>query len=192
MPLTECMSHLFVYTSAPVHPPVENVCVEKNVMTDPIATDLIQHSTLIGDLTPEQCTDLSDITVIRELGDGEVLIEQGETDESLHIIGVGALAVERKTAGGDQVTLHILKPGDLAGEMGFVDGTEHSATLRAVGKTVVVSLRRQDLETILPSKPEVVYGVMRGVVRTVHRILREMNLHYVELNNYITKTHGRY
>ena len=161
-------------------------------MTDPIASDLIQHSTLISDLTPEQCTDLSDISVIRELGDGEVLIEQGKTDETLHIIGVGALAVERKTAGGDQVTLHVLKAGDLAGEMGFVDGTEHSATLRAVGKTVVVSLRRQDLETILPSKPEVVYGVMRGVVRTVHRILREMNLHYVELNNYITKTHGRY
>jgi CRP-like cAMP-binding protein len=76
--------------------------------------------------------------------------------------------------------------------MGFVDGTERSANLRAVGKTVVVSLRRQDLETLLSSKPEVVYGVMRGVVRTVHRILREMNLQYVELNNYITKTHGRY
>jgi CRP-like cAMP-binding protein len=76
--------------------------------------------------------------------------------------------------------------------MGFVDGTEHSASLRAVGKTAVVSLRRQDLEAVLTSKPEVVYGVMRGVVRTVHRILREMNLQYVELNNYITKTHGRY
>ena len=161
-------------------------------MTDPIASDLIQHSTLISDLTPEQCTDLSDIAVIRNLEDGEVLSKQGEIDETLHIIGEGTLAVERETTGGDQVTLHVLKPGDLAGAMGFVDGTEHSATLRAVGKTVVVDLRRQDLETILSSKPEVVYGVMRGVVRTVHRILREMNLHYVELNNYITKTHGRY
>ena len=124
-------------------------------MTDLSASDLIQHSTLISDLTPEQCTALSDIAVIREFGDAEVLIKQGETDETLHIIGVGKLAVERTTPGG-----------------------EH--------------LRRQDLETILSSKPEVVYGVMRGVVRTVHRILREMNLQYVELNNYITKTHGRY
>jgi hypothetical protein len=33
---------------------------------------------------------------------------------------------------------------------------------------------------------------MRGTIRTVHRILREINLQYVELNNYITKTHGRY
>jgi len=161
-------------------------------MTDPIASDLIQHSTLISDLTQEQCSDLSAITEVRELEDQEVLSKQGETDDTLHIIGSGALAVERETAGGDQVTLHVLKPGDLAGAMGFVDGTEHSATLRAVGKTVVVSLRRQDLESILASNPEVVYGVMRGVVRTVHRILREMNLQYVELNNYITKTHGRY
>jgi len=161
-------------------------------MTDLSASDLIQHSTLISDLTPEQCTALSDIAVILELEDAEVLIEQGETDETLHIIGVGKLAVERTTPGGEQATLHILKPGDLAGEMGFIDGTEHSATLRAVGKTIVVSLRRQDLETILSSKPDVVYAVMRGVVRTVHRILREMNLQYVELNNYITKTHGRY
>ena len=161
-------------------------------MTNPIASDLIQHSTLISDLTPEQCADLSVIAVIRELDDGEVLSKQGEIDETLHIVGKGALAVERETAGGDQVTLHILKPGDLAGAMGFVDGTEHSATLQAVGQTVVVSLRRQDMESILSDKPEVVYGVMRGVVRTVHRILRDMNLQYVELNNYITKTHGRY
>lgn len=161
-------------------------------MTDPTASDLIQHSTLISDLTPDQCSDLSTITVVRNLEDQEVLSKQGETDDTLHIIGSGALAVERETSGGDQVTLHVLRPGDLAGAMGFVDGTEHSATLRAVGKTVVVSLRRQDLESILTSKPEVVYGVMRGVVRTVHRILREMNLQYVELNNYITKTHGRY
>ena len=86
-------------------------------MTNPIASDLIQHSTLISDLTPEQCADLSDIAVIRELGDGEILSKQGEIDETLHIVGKGALAVERETAGGDQVTLHILKPGDLAGAM---------------------------------------------------------------------------
>jgi hypothetical protein len=29
-------------------------------------------------------------------------------------------------------------------------------------------------------------------MRTVHRILRSMNLQYVELTNYIAKQHGRY
>jgi CRP-like cAMP-binding protein len=154
--------------------------------------DLIQHSALVSDLTPEQCVELSEISSVQLVKNGEVLIQQGDTDEALNIIAAGTLAAERKTAGGDTVTLHILKPGDLAGAMGFVDGTEHSATLRALGDTTVVSLRRHDLESVLTSNPALVYGVMRGVIRSVHRILREMNLQYVELNNYITKTHGRY
>lgn len=154
--------------------------------------DLIQHSALTSDLTPEQCVELSEITGVQLVKSGDALIQQGDIDEALHIIGEGTLAAERKTAGGDTVTLHILKPGDLAGAMGFVDGTEHTATLRALGDTTVITLRRHDLESVLHSSPELVYGVMRGVIRGVHRILREMNLQYVELNNYITKTHGRY
>lgn len=154
--------------------------------------NLIERSALIADLNSEQCAELSDITRVQLVKNGETLIEQGNVDESLHIVGYGNLAAERLTAGGDTITLHVLKPGDLAGAMGFVDGTEHTATLRALGDTTVVSLRRQDLESVLQSSPELVYGVMRGVVRSVHQIMREMNLQHVELNNYITKTHGRY
>lgn len=161
-------------------------------MNNPSTCDLIQHSSLISDLNQAECEDLSSIATSRTLQDKEVLIEQGQKDETLHIVSSGALAVERGTSGSDSITLHILKPGDLAGEMGFVDGTEHSATLRAMGPTSVVSISRKDLESLLPTKPEVVYGLMRGIVRTAHRILREMNLQSVELSNYITKVHGRY
>jgi CRP/FNR family cyclic AMP-dependent transcriptional regulator len=161
-------------------------------VNDTNTCDLIQHSSLISDLNEKQCSDLSSVATSRALQDQEVLIEQGQSDETLHIVASGALAVERTTSGGDTITMHILKPGDLAGEMGFVDGTEHSATLRAMGPTSVVSISRQDLESLLPDKPEVVYGLMRGIIRTAHRILREMNLQSVELSNYITKVHGRY
>lgn len=154
--------------------------------------NLIERSALIVDLNPEQCATLSDITNVRLVKDGEVLIKEGDVDESLHIVGYGNLAVERQTSGGEHITLHILKPGALAGAMGFVDGAEHTATLRALGDTTVVSLRRQDLESVLHSNPDLVYGVMRGIIRSVHQIMREMDLQHVELNNYITKTHGRY
>lgn len=161
-------------------------------MDNPQTCNLIERSALIADLNPEQCAELSDITTVRLVKNGEALIKQGEIDDALHIVGYGNLAAERQTTGGDTITLHVLKPGDLAGAMGFIDGTEHTATLRALGDTTVTSLKRQDLEAVLHSNPELVYGVMRGVVRSVHLIMREMNLQHVELNNYITKTHGRY
>jgi CRP-like cAMP-binding protein len=165
---------------------------EEGIVNNTNACELIQHSSLINDLDESQCSDLSAIATTRTLENNEVLIEQGQSDESLHIVASGALAVERSTSGGDTVTLHILKSGDLAGEMGFVDGTDHTATLRAMGPTSVVSISREDLESMLKSKPEVVYGLMRGIIRTAHRILREMNVQSIELSNYITKVHGRY
>ena len=152
----------------------------------------IKHSSLLSSLNEAQCKNLSLIATERTLADKEALIEEGQVDETLHIVATGLLIVERITPGGDTVTLHCLKPGDLAGETGFVDGKEHTATLRAMGPSQVVSISRKDFESMLPSDPEMVYGVMLGIVRTVHRILREMNLQVVELSNYITKIHGRY
>jgi len=47
-------------------------------------------------------------------------------------------------------------------------------------------------EIIIVMHAELVYQVMRSIMRTVHRILRGMNAQYVELTNYISKQHGRY
>jgi CRP-like cAMP-binding protein len=76
--------------------------------------------------------------------------------------------------------------------MGFVDEMEHIATLKALGSAEVLVLKRSDLESRLESSPNLVYQVMRAVVRSGHDILRCMNNQYVELTNYISQTHGRY
>jgi CRP-like cAMP-binding protein len=86
----------------------------------------------------------------------------------------------------------VLKTGDLAGELGFIDGQPHSASLRSIGPTEIFILERSQFESLLESHPKVIYAVMRTILRTVHAILRRMNLQYIELSNYITKQHGRY
>ncbi|NJN48029.1 MAG: cyclic nucleotide-binding domain-containing protein, partial [Candidatus Competibacteraceae bacterium] len=82
--------------------------------------------------------------------------------------------------------------GDMAGELGFIDGLEHSAALRALGDCEVLSLEREKFESLLHTDPELVYKVMRTIVRAVHSIVRRMNAQYVEMTNYIFKQHGRY
>ena len=88
--------------------------------------------------------------------------------------------------------MHILHEGEMAGELGFIDGLEHSAALRAIGDCEVFSLKREKFELLMNDDPDLVYKVMRAIVRTVHSILRRMNIQYVEMTNYIYKQHGRY
>ena len=56
----------------------------------------------------------------------------------------------------------------------------------------LIELDRKDLEQLLEKDPQVVYQVMRAVVRAAHRILGKMNAQFVEMSNYISHQHGRY
>jgi CRP-like cAMP-binding protein len=76
--------------------------------------------------------------------------------------------------------------------MGFVDGAPHSATLLAERETLLLSLERAALESLIDTHPYVVYHVMRAIVRLGHAVLKRMNQSHLEMNNYITQTRGRY
>lgn len=157
-----------------------------------LATALVRRSPLGAELSDAECAALADVITVRALKAGDLLIEEGQTDNALHVVMDGHLAVTRCSTGNEPVTLHVLKEGAMAGELGFVDGLEHSASLRAMVDSEVFSLHREDLESLLYTNPDVVYKVMRAIMRTVHRILCQMNLQYVEMSNYISKQHGRY
>ena len=153
---------------------------------------MIQNSPLGAELSPEQCEKLAEVVAVLGMKDGEYLLEEAHQDETLYVVVDGRLEVVKCTALDDCVTLQLLKQGDMAGELGFIDGQPHSAGLRAVSNCTVFSLEKSVLESFLQSDPDLVYKVMRAIIRTVHVILRNMNLQHVEMMNYISKQHGRY
>jgi CRP-like cAMP-binding protein len=152
----------------------------------------VRSSPLAIELNDAQAQILAELVESRNLKDGDILIREGEVGNELHVIVAGHVAVTRESGNADWITLHVLRPRDLAGELGFLDDLEHSATLRAMGPTEIFSLKRDRLETLIDTQPRIVYLVMRAIVREIHGILRRMNIQHVELSNYISKQHGRY
>jgi CRP-like cAMP-binding protein len=158
-------------------------------MPDNTNAQSLRSCPLAAELNDNQCSLLMGCFDEHSLEDGVSLIKEGEHDNRLFVVMEGLLAVTKK-AGNDSVTLHILQPGDMAGALGFIDGEAHSATLQSVGTTRVLSLERSQLEGLLTQDPMLVYQVMRAITRSMHRILRRMNLQHVELTNYIAKHQG--
>lgn len=165
---------------------------EKAVEEFVVSKDAIKGSPLGMELSDEQCRMLAEVTTACGIRDGAFLIEEGQKDDALYVITSGMMEVVSQTGGGAMVSLQVLREGDMIGEMGFIDGVEHSAGLRAMGNCELIRLDRASFEGLLHKDPDLVYQVMRAIMRTVHRILRSMNLQYVELTNYIAKQHGRY
>ena len=157
-----------------------------------ISKETINNTPLGEGLTDTQCGMLAEVVTPCSIKDGAFLIEEGQKDDAIHVLTRGPLEVLTRSGGGSWVTLQLLKEGDMVGEMGFIDGVEHSASLRALGNCDLIRLDRDSFESLIKKDPELVYQVMRSIMRTVHRILRGMNAQYVELTNYIAKQHGRY
>ncbi|MCB1735909.1 MAG: cyclic nucleotide-binding domain-containing protein [Gammaproteobacteria bacterium] len=157
-----------------------------------VSAETIKNSPLGLELSDDQAAKLAEVVSAEGLERGMFLIEEGQSDEHIYVITMGSMEVVKPAAAGEWVTLQVLHEGDMIGELGFIDGVEHTAGVRALGNCEVFSLGRSELEAFLKTDPELVYQVMRSIMRTVHKILRRMNQQYVELNNYISKTHGRY
>ena len=111
---------------------------------------------------------------------------------ALYVLMQGSLGVVRNAGKADALTLFTLTAGDLIAELSFIDATPHYASLVAQGPVRVFGLERERLESLLDSHPQVVYRVMRAIVRATHQIQRRLSMQSVELTNYISKQHGKY
>jgi CRP-like cAMP-binding protein len=152
----------------------------------------LRASRLATDLDEDECRVLAGLATMRDLADGEVLVPEGTADNRLHVIAAGALAIVKSPDTDARETVAMLDAGELAGELGFIDGAVRQSSLIARGSTRVLSLERDKLESLLATRPIIVYHVMRAIIRTVHRIQRRLSMQAVELSNYVYKQHGRY
>jgi len=161
-------------------------------MTDDQLLDALRKSRLATELSEQETRMLAEQIAFRDLVPGEVLVAEGTSDNHLYVIVHGTLGALKSYGTSDSATLFELGAGDLVGELSFIDGTRHFASLVATVPTRVFGLERERLEALLPAQPGLVYRVMRAIIRTVHEIQRHMSMQSTELANYIYKQHGRY
>lgn len=161
-------------------------------MTDTTLFDALRASILASELNDEQCRKLAVVMTLHDVKDGEVLVREGVPDNHLYVIVSGRLGVVKGVDTADRVTLNTLSKGELAGELSWLDGADRYASLVATGPTRVLGLEREKLEAMTRSDGEIVYRVMRAIIRVVHLIQRRLFMQQSELSNYIYKQHGRY
>jgi CRP-like cAMP-binding protein len=161
-------------------------------MTDAAILEGLGKSRLAVELNDDERRILAEAMTLRDLKHGEVLVREGSADDHLYVVVSGVLGVVKGAGQEEEVTLNAIRPGDVVGELSFLDGATRYASLVALSDTRVLGLSRDDLEGLLETRPKVVYHVMRAIVRVVHEIQRRLSMQTAELTNYLYKTHGRY
>ena len=154
--------------------------------------DAVRMSALGAGLSQQQVEVLAGLVRRETFKSGEVIAREGTVDDRLVIVVDGTLEVVRHRGTPDETVLATLHGGELAHELGFLDGTPRYATLVATNPAHVLMLERARLETLIDSDPRVLYAVMRAIVRTTHQLQVRLSMQAAELTNYVVKQHGRY
>lgn len=159
-----------------------------------LVIDTLRTSPVTEELNQAEVEILADLFEVQEFKAGDIIVEpKDDQPDNLYILASGEIDVKIES-GAEESTVHVLKPGDLAGMITFAGGAAShiSATLYAVGPTKVISIARTRFESLINTHPMLVYRVMRGIIRNMHGIVRRVNIESAELSNYIYKTGGRY
>jgi CRP/FNR family cyclic AMP-dependent transcriptional regulator len=159
---------------------------------DLAVTESLRASPIARALTEEQSQVLAGLVNLRSWQRGDVLAQEGTVDDRLIAVVEGAIAVVKHRGTPDESLLVTLHAGDLAHELGFIDGTPRNASLVAAERVRVLVLTRRALESLIEVHPRIVYEIMCAIVRSAHKVQARLSVQAVELMNYVVKQHGRY
>jgi len=152
---------------------------------------VVEASVLGEELDAGECELLAAIMDVRYLRAGECLVSEGDVDSRLVLVAAGKVAVLSYVEG-HETCVYTMTRGECAGTRAFVDGTPRKATLKAVDRATVYTLKPEALESIIDFEPTMAYKVMRGLFKATHSNLMRVNQERQQLTNYITKSGGRY
>ncbi len=101
---------------------------------------------------------------------GELLFVKGDASDHLHGLVSGQLKLFSTPMPGREMSLEIVAPGELVGELGIADGVPRHASIRALAHSELATIARGPLEALLDRRPELHAELSRATARTAARL----------------------
>ncbi len=123
----------------------------------------------------------------REIGktykNGEIICREGEEGKNMFVIQSGKVKVTKNVPDGE-VTLTTLKEGEIFGEMALFDRLPRSATVKAAGEAVVLSVDKKGFFAKASKDPTLAFNILEGMsgrIRTLNDQLTRLKKNREEI-----------
>jgi len=139
-----------------------------------VSTTVLKSVPMFAAFAEDQLRTLVTLVTRRGAARGAVIMAEGDRVDSLYIVISGRLKVMMGEANGKEVILGIIGPGELFGEMGFIDDGPRSASVIAIEPCELLSVTRRGFKKCLVENFEVAMTVLRVLVRRLREADRKI------------------
>ena len=108
--------------------------------------------------------------------DGETIIQQGETGDSMFVVQSGRVEVVQSSDDGEQ-HLAFLEAGDFFGEMAVFEKIVRSATVRATGESRVLKVDNRTLLRRIREDPLLAVNLLKTMSHRIRHLNEEIAHH---------------
>ncbi|MCS6914712.1 MAG: Crp/Fnr family transcriptional regulator [Myxococcales bacterium] len=135
----------------------------------PALPETVASCALLCGLPPEAIAEIARRLQPRSVAPGALVAVQDEPGDALFIVAEGRARVTVCGAGGREVTLGLLRPGDVFGEVALLDGSPRTANVVALSAARLLALPQQELLSLVRAFPELGLNLMREMARRLRR-----------------------
>jgi CRP-like cAMP-binding protein len=154
------------------------------------AARLLRAPTALMQLSEAEALTVVGFMRPKRFRNGTLIIRQGETADTGYMVLVldGEITVESLIARRvNPVTVTVLGPGSLIGEMALVDGAARSASCTASSDVLCAVLTRDALEALIDEQPATAAKLMTAVAQRLAERLRDSS-HKLQVYSQLVQT----
>ena len=152
----------------------ERVLLGQAGIPAPTASSLTDHD-FCRSIDRDDVRVLGTFLETRRFEAGETIIRQGDIADEVFLLMSGTVSVALDLPTGERRRLSTMAPGMVFGELSIVDRAARTADVHADTAVECLVLTVTELERLETSHPRIAIGIMRNLLRNVHRTVLRMS-----------------
>jgi len=109
----------------------------------------------------DEMENLSDHVVQDQIKKKQPVYLQGDPSENLYFLKEGRVKISRLDESGKEITLTLLEPGEIFGELGLFDDSPRETTAVALEDSLICMMRRGDFEKMIADRSDLSFKLSK-------------------------------
>jgi CRP-like cAMP-binding protein len=114
---------------------------------------IIARNSLFRGLPPATINQVVALATRRSYPEEAVVFMRGDPGDALYGVVTGKVRISASAAGGKEIFLNVMEPGDAFGEIALLDGQQRTATATTLAPSELIVIRREQFQGLLTREP---------------------------------------